>query len=289
MHTPLVRQFNLTFQYEVVPTWVLEAGYVGASGINLVDTYHDANAAQLASPSNPINGQTTNTAANVQLRVPYLGYQPTGYQITAFDGIYNYNSLQVTLRKRFSHGLTLQASYTWSKDLTTLTESNFNNISADSNDPSNLAQQYGPAYFSHPNRFVISYSYDLPFGHHTGGLGLLANGWNVSGVTTIQDGVPLTIADTALGTAYGTGGFAIIRAQMCPGQTYGDIPPRAASTSVSAAATAARVGSTQARSAPAQLLPIPRTAQHCSATPVRASSLDHPSSTLIFPYSKTSG
>ncbi len=100
MHTPLVRQYNITFQYEFFPTWVLEAGYVGASGINLVDTYHDANAAQLASPSNPINGQTTNTAANLQLRVPYLGYQPTGYQITSFDGIYNYNSLQITLRKQ---------------------------------------------------------------------------------------------------------------------------------------------------------------------------------------------
>jgi hypothetical protein len=223
VHTPLVRQYNITFQYELAHLWVLEAGYVGASGINLVDTYHDANTAQLASPSNPINGQTTNTAANVQLRVPYLGYQPTGYQITAFDGIYNYNSLQVTLRKQFSHGLTLQASYTYSKDLTTLTDSNINNISADSNDPSNLAQQYGPAYFSHPQRFIISYSYDLPFGQHKGGLGLLANGWNVSGVTTVQDGVPLTIADTAIGTAYGTGGFGIIRAQMCPGMTYGNI------------------------------------------------------------------
>jgi len=202
---------------------VLEAGYVGASGINLVDTYHDANAAQLASPSDPINGQTQNLASNVQLRVPYLGYQPTGYQITAFDGIYNYNSLQVTLRKQFSHGLTLQASYTWSKDLTTLTDSNINNISADSNNPSNLAQQYGPAYFSHPNRFIVSYSYDLPFGQHTGALGWLANGWNVSGVTTVQDGVPLTIADTAIGSAYGTSGFGIIRAQMCPGETYGNI------------------------------------------------------------------
>jgi hypothetical protein len=223
MHTPLVRQFNVTVQYEFHPSWVLEVGYVGASGINLVDTYHDANAALLASPSNPINGQTDNTAANAPLRVPYLGYQPTGYQITAFDGIYNYNSLQVTVRKQFSHGLTMQASYTYSKDLTTLSSSNFNNISADSNNPSDLAQQYGPAYFSHPQRFIINYSYDLPFGQHKGGLGVLANGWNVSGVTTVQDGVPLTISDSAIGTAYGTGGFGIQRAQMCPGMTYGNI------------------------------------------------------------------
>jgi hypothetical protein len=223
LHTPLVRQFNLTLQYEFLPRLVLEVGYVGASGINLIDTYHDANTPLLASPSNPINGITDNTAANAALRVPYLGYQPAGYQPTSFDGVYNYNSLQVTLRKQFSHGLTLQAAYTWSKDLTTLSSSNFNNISADSNNPSNLGQQYGPAYFSHPQRFIVNYSYDLPFGQHTGALGLLANGWNVSGVTTVQDGVPLTISDSGTGTVFGLGSFGIARAQMCPGMTYGDV------------------------------------------------------------------
>jgi hypothetical protein len=223
LHTPLVRQFNLTAQYEFAPRWVLEVGYVGASGINLVDTYHVANTPGLASPSNPINGITDNTAANAQLRVPYLGYQPAGYQVTAFDGVYNYNSLQVTVRKQLSRGLTLQASYTWSKDLTTLTSSNFNNISADSNNPANLGQQYGPAYFSHPNRFIINYSYDLPFGQHTGALGVLANGWNVSGVTTVQDGTPLTISDSGTGTVYGLGSFVLSRAQMCPGTTYSSI------------------------------------------------------------------
>ena len=223
LHTPLVRQFNLTLQYQLAQSWVLEAGFVGSSGINLVDTYHDVNSPGLASPSNPINGQTTNTAANAQLRVPYLGYQPAGFQVTAFDGVSNYNSLQVTLRKQFSHGLTMQAAYTWSRDLTTLTSTNFNNISADSNNPSNLGQQYGPAYFSHPQRFIINYSYDLPFGNHKGGLGILANGWNVSGVTTIQDGTPLTISDSGTGTVYGLGSFVNSRAQMCPGMTYANI------------------------------------------------------------------
>lgn len=223
LHTPLVRQFNLTVQYEFAPTWVLEVGYVGSSGINLVDTYHVANTPGLASPSNPINGQTTNTAANAQLRVPFLGYQPAGYQVTAFDGIYNYNSMQVTVRKQFSHGFTMQAAYTWSKDLTTLTSSNFNNISADSNNPADLGQQYGPAYFSHPQRFIVNYSYDLPLGNHKGALGLLTNGWNVSGVTTVQDGSPLTISDSSTGTVYGLGSFVLSRAQMCPGSTYSSV------------------------------------------------------------------
>ena len=70
-----------------------------------------------------------------------------------FDGISNYNSLQVTVRKQFSHGLTLQGSYTWSKSLTDLTVD-----SANSNNASNLAQQYGPSYFNRPQRFIINYS-----------------------------------------------------------------------------------------------------------------------------------
>ncbi len=118
VHTPLTRQYNLGIQYEFVPQWVLEVGYVGSSGINQADYNHNYNLAQFASPSNPINGQTTNTTANADSRVPYLGYQPVGLQGTGYDGIYNYNSLQVTVRKQFSHGLTMQGAYTWSKDLT---------------------------------------------------------------------------------------------------------------------------------------------------------------------------
>ncbi len=72
---------------------------MGSSGLNLVDTYHVYNIARLASPSNPINGITTNTLANIDARVQYLGYIAGGLTGTAFDGKSNYNSLQVTVRK----------------------------------------------------------------------------------------------------------------------------------------------------------------------------------------------
>ena len=44
--------------------------------------------------------------------MPYLGYQAVGLQGTAYDLVSNYNSLQVTARKQFSHGFTVQAAYT---------------------------------------------------------------------------------------------------------------------------------------------------------------------------------
>jgi hypothetical protein len=226
LHTPLVRQYNLNLQYEFARGWVLEAGYVGSSGINLLDEYHNNNTPGLANPAHPINGITTSTVENILYRVPYLGYQSVGVRGTAFDGISNYNSLQATVRKQFSHGLTLQASYTWSKTLTDLSNISAN-PTANSNNASDLGQQYGPATFVRPQRFVVNYSYDLPFGSHPGFIGKLLEGWNVSGVTLRQDGLPMTIGDTSAGTIYGTAGggnqSGYARAQICPGSTYASI------------------------------------------------------------------
>jgi hypothetical protein len=226
LHTPLVRQYNLNFQYEFAPRWVLEAGYVGSSGINLLDEYHNNNTPGLASPSNPIHGVTTNTVENILYRVPYLGYQSVGVRGTGFDGSSNFNSLQLTVRKQLSRGLTLQAAYTWSKALTDLSNISAN-PTANSNNASNLAQQYGAATFVRPQRFVVSYSYDLPFRARNGLVGKLMEGWNVSGVTLVQNGLPMTIGDSALGTIYGTAGggnqSGYSRAQMAPGMTYASI------------------------------------------------------------------
>ena len=222
IHTPLIRQYNLNFQYEFAPTWVLEAGYVGSSGINLLDYNHNVNTAYLASAANPVNGITTTTAQNVSFRVPYVGYAPAGLQATAFDGISNYNSLQVTVRKQMSHGLTFQGAYTYSKSLTNVIVD-----SANSNNAGDLAQQYGPSYFNRPQRFILNYSWDIPSGKHNGVTGKLLSGWNLSGVTTIQDGTPITFVDGGAGTAYGTNGTGTTsgfgRAQLCPGATAGTI------------------------------------------------------------------
>jgi hypothetical protein len=113
--------------------------------------------------------------------------------------------------------LSLQASYTFSKNLTTLGAGD----SSNSNDPLDQDQQYGPTGWNRPHRFIMNYQYELPFGTHQGAKGKLLSGWSVSGITTIQTGIPLTITDSQAGFIYGnTGG----RAQMCEGATYASIP-----------------------------------------------------------------
>ena len=127
--TPLTYEYNLNTQYEFLSNWVLEVGYVGSHGIHQSVTSQQINGAQLV--GNPLGTNTivapavaaglvtTNTVANASLRVPYLGFSPTGLNQEGVDGYDKFNSLQVTVRKQISHGLMLQAAYTWSRSFTT--------------------------------------------------------------------------------------------------------------------------------------------------------------------------
>jgi Carboxypeptidase regulatory-like domain len=236
-HTPLVREYSLGIQYEFRPGWVLDVGYVGSSGINLLDYNHNHNQATLATPTNQFSSLCTgaapdiicNTADNAQFRVPYPGYQTDGLAESDDNGYSSYNSLQVTLRHQFSHGLSTQLAYTWDKDLSDV----FFGPSANINLASCMACQYGRVSFDRPQRFVGNYSYDLPFGKGMSGFaGKAFGGWNVSGITIVQGGDPLTFIDSggtagvpgalaATGAAYGTSTTSYLdgvsTAQYCPG------------------------------------------------------------------------
>jgi hypothetical protein len=212
--TPVTYSWNLNFQYEFLPKWVLELGYVGSHGIHQNST-HAINLARLASPTSPLAGGaiTTNTVANVPLRVPYLGFA-SAFNQESTDGDYKFNSLQVTVRKQMSYGLSMQGAYTFSRA--------FTNIPRNSNDPEDSRQSYGLNQQYRPHRFVLNYSWNIPYGNRKGAAGAILGGWNLSGVTTIQGGTPLSLFDTAAGTIYGapsnTG-----RATINPGFTYADL------------------------------------------------------------------
>jgi Carboxypeptidase regulatory-like domain/TonB-dependent Receptor Plug Domain len=247
IHTPLVQEYSLGFQYEFEPSWVLEVGYVGSKGINLTDYNHNQNGATLFSPCNPVgsacatdpyglclptgfDGSTTpvcNTANNAAFRTPILGYEPIGLQESDFNGSSNYNSLQVTVRHQFNHGLSMQAAYTWDRNLSDIFFSNSANINdalALKSQPSPNGPphgQWGPVSFDRFQRFVLNYSYDLPFGKGTQGIeSKLIDGWNVSGVTIAQTGNPLTFIGGGSGGAYGTNqqlSFqGVTTAEICP-------------------------------------------------------------------------
>jgi outer membrane receptor protein involved in Fe transport len=232
MRTPKIQQYNLDVQYEFAHSWLLDVGYVGTHGIHLFDWNRDPNLAYLIdcgpasatcnpptdqvninlerpASSFPINDNGNNrvlenTSENYLGRVAYLGVNPGNLQQVETDGAHRYNSLQLQLKHQFAHGLAMQASYTWSKLITDInaseagagiaTPGNVLSGSASSNDPLNRAQQYGLAAFNRPQRFVLNYSYQIPY-KSEGWKEKALGGWGVSGVTTIQDGLPFTVTD----------------------------------------------------------------------------------------------
>jgi len=220
--TPLVYSWNLNFQYQLLPSWVLEVAYVGSKGIHQAQSLNVANEALLATAADPVNGITTSTVNNASARVPYLGMSPSGLLAAETNGDYKFNSFQATLRKQLSHGLTFQAAYTFSRAFTTFQGPN---TGSNSGDPNNTAQQYGlnPQY--RPQRLVINYNYNIPGASLGGFAGAILGGWTLSGVTTIQDGQPLTITDNRGGSIFGLSSSPsdLSRAEMAAGMTYADV------------------------------------------------------------------
>jgi len=103
----------------------------------------------------------------------------------------NYNSLQASLEKRLSHGLQFEVAYTWSKSIDNA--SSFENILKPICDRCNRSL----SLFDARNRVVISYLWELPIPKYSGFKGKVANGWAVSGITSLQSGFPVRIQSSS--------------------------------------------------------------------------------------------
>jgi hypothetical protein len=180
----------------------------------LVD--RDLNQAALATPSDPIRGQTTTTLSNLTSRVPYEGFSPGDMTDIQSAGFAWYNALQTSLTKRFSHGLQFLASYTYARDLANARGSTDNpNGGIIVGDNTNPQADYGPDEFVRPHRFVFSGVYDLPGPKsHRSLVGETLGGWKLAGVTTIQSGHLLPLLNNTVTNAYGVN---VDFAQIAPG------------------------------------------------------------------------
>ncbi|HTU46749.1 MAG TPA: TonB-dependent receptor [Bryobacteraceae bacterium] len=134
----------------------------------------------------------------------YNGLQLNGYGCCGSS----YNSLQATVTKRFGGGGTILAAYTWSKlmsntdTLTSWLEGGTTGGTGSVQDWNNLKNEWSVSSQNVPNRFVLSYVLDLPFGrgkHWASGVSGFADkiisGWGIDGTTTIQTGFPLKISE----------------------------------------------------------------------------------------------
>jgi hypothetical protein len=125
--------------------------------------------------------------------------------------------MQFSARKRYGNGLTFSGAYTWSRSI--------DNVSANAGgrnqplgsfrgDYYNPDSNVGPSDFDRTHRFVGSWLYEIPGFRESGAaLQALLAGWSVSGVGTVQSGLPYSIIDTRAGTIVGANAYG----QLAPG------------------------------------------------------------------------
>jgi hypothetical protein len=119
----------------------------------------------------------------------------------------HYNGLQVTAGRRLSHGLQVQANYTWSRCMDTVSNGGFLPFSAGgilSPLPGELSRQHGPCDYDVRHNFTMQYVYQLPDKLRNRILGHVANGWQVSGSVFRRSGIPFSVLSAPY-TANGNG------------------------------------------------------------------------------------
>ena len=209
LRVPYIAQWGANVQWEATRDMMVEVGYLGTKGTSL-PVRRATNQALLASTDHPINGVTTNTSANAELRVPYIGFSPSGLLAEETDADSRYNSLQASLTRRFSHGLRFLASYTFSKSMDDTSGGNTTIFSEITGDESNLRSSKGVSDFDRPHRLVVNFGYEIPnWGFawkHTAAGKRIFGGWTLSGVAILQSGTPFTVSDSGGAAYYGTSG-----------------------------------------------------------------------------------
>jgi hypothetical protein len=204
-----VQQWNLTLQYALAKDWIFEVGYVGNKGTHL-SRFWNANQPSVAGPS-----------ATLAARRPNTGFGDVEYMDSGGNSFYN--ALQTRLEKRFSNGLTLLHSFTYSRGLDNVGAWNDPNGSLYPQDAYNFRNEKALAENIVKFNSVASWVYQLPFGRGRKmmtsaprAVDALLGGWEADGIWNWRSGLPLTIASPAC-TNCMMGGDRSIRANVVPG------------------------------------------------------------------------
>jgi hypothetical protein len=193
---PKILEWNFEVQQQIGTDMVAKVAYVASHGYNLLFPA-DINAVPEAK-----------LAPNDQNLRPYPLFQSINDGNGAGgtnNGVSNYNSLQTSINKRYSNGLSFFGNYTWSHMLTSIDSSGWGTGSG--NDyyqrPYDVAANYGASNFDQRNSFKTAVTYDLPFGKGRQFLNSnwLADetigGWQIAPSVIWSSGVPYSLITSA--------------------------------------------------------------------------------------------
>ncbi|MGA2534400.1 MAG: TonB-dependent receptor [Terracidiphilus sp.] len=195
-HPPGTADFSLGVQREVAPSIIAVVQYVGSIGWDQSDD-RQINTLPLADASNPTNPYddregVANGTLNANIYRNFPGFSNINQEEN--ESNFGYHSLQAGVRLENRHGLTTQLAYTYS-----------HNISEFSNDLYGVSNPYNLKYdrgsddtFDRRHIFNASYVYALPWFAKSSNLAAreILGGWQISGITVAEKGVPLYVTYT---------------------------------------------------------------------------------------------
>ena len=198
--TPTVVSYSLKIEREITPSTVLSVGYVGSHGYHELLSI-DANVpAPTICPASPCPAAypvgLIYFAANAPLANPNVANTTHWFSW----GVSTYQSLQVDVSRRLSHGIQFRGVYSFAKGLdegSSLANAISGSTNAFTQNPLRPHDDYGRSSFDIRHSAAINATYDLPFGRKTTAPGnpwwnaLIAN-WQISGIGTIQSGLPFS-------------------------------------------------------------------------------------------------
>ena len=233
---PYSENWTLDLQWQPRNNLMIDIAYVGNRGKHEIVPL-PFNEPGIATPNHPINGQIysygvetispnldgngnpyidkyepydTYSGGNVDLRVPFTGYDPNSTSFTS-AAISSYDALQAHITKRMSHGLQFGLSYTWSH---TLDEQSDIGLFFTGDNPKNLRSSYASADFDRPNVTTANFVYDIPslIRSDRNWFHFVTNGWALEGITVFQSGMPYSIYDYSgsVGNEYFGGNISLM-------------------------------------------------------------------------------
>jgi Carboxypeptidase regulatory-like domain len=198
---PYVYNFFYGFQREIAPKWVVEANYVGTAGHRLFRAQQINRAVGGGLPEGTTNyvnniGETVNSliTATDPGGVPNANYGVLRNWQNANNS--NYSGLQLALRKQMSHGMLVNANYTWSHSIdngsswhdAATTAAGAAAGDGYSTDDNNIGLDRGNSVFDVRHRLSLNYVWNLPGQNLHGPEGYALGGWTLNGIWSFQSG-----------------------------------------------------------------------------------------------------
>lgn len=184
---PMVMNYSLSIQRDIGFGTVLDVAYVGSAGRHLLYE-RNINPIPMYARFDPANiDPTTNRPLQDNFLRPYTGLG--NIMLRAFGGTSSYNSLQLSVNRRMSGGVQYGIAYTFSKTLG-IAAADFDDVSP----YFDMRQRnYGRLSFDVPHALVVNYTWEVPSPGKKWNnkvLGLIADNWQISGITSFLSGRP---------------------------------------------------------------------------------------------------